>query len=111
MPDRLTALLRADTGGTPVIELEGEIDRDAEGPLFAAWEQVPAASARVVLDFGRTEYINSSGLAILVQLLARARAEGREVHVVGLTDHYREIFEITRLVDFVTLLPDARAIA
>ena len=65
--------------------------------------------ARVVLDFGRTDYINSTGLALIVQLLARGRAERCEVHAFGLSDHYREIFQITRLADFVTLHGDRAA--
>jgi len=108
MPDRFAASVRAD-GGAPVVELIGQIDADAETALLAAWDQAAAGADRVVLDFGRTDYINSTGLAIIVQVLARARAEHREVHAFGLSDHYREIFQITRLADFVTLHTDRAA--
>ena len=92
------------TGGAmPVIELRGQVDRDAEAELLEAFERASAGAGAVALDFTGTDYINSTGLAVLVQLLARARAAGGEVHAWGLSDHYREIFEITRLVDFVTL--------
>ena len=92
------------TGGEmPVIELNGQVDRDAETELLDAFARASAGARSVALDFGRTDYINSTGLAVLVQLLARARASGCEVHAWGLSDHYREIFEITRLADFVTL--------
>ena len=105
MPDRFTASVRMDDG-TPVIELIGQIDADAEAAILAAWDQAAGDDQRVVLDFGRTEYINSTGLAIIVQVLARARADRREVHAFGLSDHYHEIFQITRLADFVTLHAD-----
>ena len=78
-------------------------------PLLEAWAQAASGVDRVVLDFGGTEYINSTGLAVIVQLLARARADRCDVHAFGLSDHYREIFEITRLADFVTLHPDRAA--
>jgi len=92
------------TGGEmPVIELRGQVDRDAETELLEAFERTSAGATAVALDFSETEYINSTGLAVLVQLLARARAAGCAVHAWGLSDHYREIFEITRLADFVTL--------
>lgn len=108
MTDRFSANVRAE-GGTPVIELKGQIDREAEADLLGAWDHAASAASRVVLDFGPTEYINSTGLAVIVQLLARARAQGCEVHAFGLSDHYREIFEITRLADFVTLHEDRAA--
>jgi anti-anti-sigma regulatory factor len=38
-----------------------------------------------------------------VGLLAQARARGVQITAFGLTDHYREIFEITRLADFMTI--------
>ena len=108
MTDRFSASIRTE-GDTPVIELVGQIDAEAERPLFEAWAHAATGAERIVLDFGGTDYINSTGLAVIVQLLARARAEGCEVHAFGLSDHYREIFEITRLADFVTLHADRAA--
>lgn len=106
MVDRFTTSVRAD-GDTSVIELIGQIDGDAEPALLEAWGA--AHGDRIVLDFARADYINSTGLALIVQLLARARAERRDVHAFSLSDHYREIFEITRLSDFLTLHADRAA--
>ena len=61
------------------------------------------------LDFTGVEYINSTGIALLVSLLAKARHDDRPVVAWGLTDHYREIFEITRLADFLELVADEQA--
>jgi anti-anti-sigma factor len=105
MSDRFTVALRADDT-PPVMELIGQIDGDAESELLAAWARAAGRRSRVVLDFSRTEYINSTGLALIVRILADARAERSEVHARGLSDHYREIFEITRLADFLTLDDD-----
>jgi len=60
----------------------------------------------VVLDFAAVDYINSTGIALIVSVLARARAERRKVVASGLSAHYREIFDITRLSDFIELFPD-----
>ncbi len=56
-----------------------------------------------MLDFARTNYINSTGIALIVQLLANARARGIALSARGLSPHYREIFEITRLSDFMRI--------
>jgi anti-anti-sigma factor len=49
------------------------------------------------------DYINSTGIALIVGLLGKARAAEVPVAASGLSDHYREIFEITRLSDFITI--------
>jgi anti-anti-sigma factor len=92
-----------DEGETAVIELTGDIDRDAEAALDAAYSQVDTAKS-VVLDFTNVPYINSTGIAVIVGLLARARRNGQTLGARGLSEHYRQIFEITRLADFMTIL-------
>ena len=59
-----------------------------------------------MLDFAAVDYINSTGIALIVGLLAEARKTGQEVQARGLAEHYREIFRITRLSDFMTILDD-----
>ncbi len=94
-----------DEAGTAVIELRGDIDRDAEAALDAAYTQVEQAQT-VVLDFAGVTYINSTGIAVIVGLLARARKNGRALAARGLSDHYRQIFEITRLADFMKIIDE-----
>ena len=100
----LRALVR-DEAGTAVIELTGDVDRDAEAALDAAYAQVEGVNS-VVLDFKAVPYINSTGIAVIVGLLARARRNGQTLGARGLTEHYRQIFEITRLADFMTILDE-----
>jgi anti-anti-sigma factor len=89
--------------GMPVLELVGDIDAGAEGALQEAWYDAAAGATAVMLDFARTSYINSTGIALIVQLLANARARGIALSARGLSAHYREIFEITRLSDFMAI--------
>ena len=95
--------IRTDAGAT--IALSGDIDGTARETLDAAYAEV-AAGDPVLLDFSRVDYINSTGIALIVGVLARARAQSRPVSACGLSEHYREIFEITRLSDFMTILAD-----
>ena len=75
--------------------------------MEAAYEKAGAIEGEILLDFRNVEYINSTGIAVIVGLLAMARAENREVGAFGLTEHYREVFEITRLSDFMNIYEDA----
>jgi anti-anti-sigma factor len=89
--------------GTAILDLVGDIDSGAEAALQRAYDEAIADSRSIVLNFSRTEYINSTGIALIVALLAQARARAVDVTASGLSDHYREIFEITRLSDFMTI--------
>lgn len=97
-------------GVTTVLELHGDINGAAEGALTSAYEAAAITSpTSILLNFERVEYINSTGIALIVGLLADARKEGRAVLVCGLTEHFRHIFEITRLADFMSFYPDEDA--
>jgi anti-anti-sigma factor len=111
MTDRFEASVRR-TDGVGVIDLAGELDGGAADVLAAAYAAASDGTERVLLNFAATSYMNSTGIALVVELLARARAEHRAIHACGLSEHYRHIFEITRLSDFVTIHPDeATAVA
>ncbi len=92
-------------GTTGVIDLVGELDSSAEAAVEAAYAEAAGGGAEaILLNFAPTDYINSTGIALIVGLLGQARSRGLEVSAVGLSDHYREIFEITRLADFMTII-------
>jgi anti-anti-sigma factor len=89
------------------IALRGRIDREGDTALAEASSRATALGAPIIeLNFGEVDYINSTGIALIVRLLAEARRDHREVRARGLSEHYREIFRITRLSDFVTLEDD-----
>ena len=90
--------------GKTVLLLIGEINGLADAAISASYKQAEAASpTRIVLDFSQVDYINSTGIALVVGLLAQARARHIALSAVGLSDHYREIFTITRLSDFIEI--------
>ena len=90
-----------------IVDLHGEIDAFAEDKLNAAYAEAESRAADVILlNFSDVDYINSTGIALIVSLLARARKARRRLLACGLSDHYIEIFQITRLVDFMNVFPD-----
>jgi len=102
----LEASVRREPGGA-VLDLRGEINGFAEETLSAAYDEAEARGPdAILLNFEGVDYINSTGIALIVGLLARARASKRRLLAYGLSDHYVEIFEITRLSDFLGVFPD-----
>jgi anti-anti-sigma factor len=96
--------------GKAIVDLPPSIDGSAEGTLNDAYAEASERGARqVVLNFGGVEFLSSTGIALVVGLLARSRKDGKQISSCGLSDHYREIFEITRLSDFMRIYPDERA--
>ncbi|HEU0244156.1 MAG TPA: STAS domain-containing protein [Candidatus Limnocylindrales bacterium] len=104
MTDRLAVEVVTTTPGEARLAMRGDVDIAADEVLAAAYADAAAADAtRVILDFGAVDYINSTGIALIVRLLAEARRDHRDVVALGLSDHYREIFRITRLSDYLTI--------
>ena len=102
----LEASVRREPGGA-VLDLRGEINGFAEEALDAAYAEAEKGDpAAIILNFEEVDYINSTGIALIVGLLAKARASKRRLLAYGLSDHYVEIFNITRLSDFVGVYPD-----
>ncbi len=104
MPTReLEVALRA-RDGVAILDLSGELDSSAEAALQTGYtEATKTGAGSIVLNFARADYINSTGIALIVGLLGQARSRGIQLKAYGLSDHYREIFEITRLADFMTI--------
>jgi anti-anti-sigma factor len=107
MPDTtLTAAVRP-AGSAAIIDLKGEINAFGDSAINAAYTQATQTGATsIVLNFSAVDYINSTGIALIVGLLAQARKGGQKLLTIGLSNHYIEIFQITRLSDFMTIHPD-----
>ncbi len=87
-----------------VIDIKGEVTADCEPQLMAAYESATGrGSRRLLLNFQELEYMNSGGIGMLVTLLIRANRQRQQLAAFGLSDHYREIFELTRLDDAIKI--------
>jgi anti-sigma B factor antagonist len=100
-------------GVTGVLSIKGEINAFAESALMDAYSQATNAGAKViVLDFTGLEYMNSSGIGLLVTLLIRTQRQKQKLIAYGLGEHYQQIFELTRLNEAIGIFPsEATALA
>ncbi len=81
-----------------VLDIQGDITAASEEPLSTAYaESAENGTRAVILNFTGLEYMNSGGIGLLVTLLVRANRAKQQLLAYGLTDHYRQIFELTRL--------------
>jgi anti-sigma B factor antagonist len=94
----LSTSVRNAQDGVAIVDIRGEVTGFAESLLTDAYNQASSTSTRaVVLNFSELEYMNSSGIGLLVTLLIRAQRQKQRLLACGLSEHYRQIFELTRL--------------
>jgi len=97
-------------GPASILRIEGDVTSASEGDLMAAYAAIADSGTKVVvLDFSRLAYMNSGGIGLLVTLLVRAQRGGVRLVATGLTDHYRQIFELTRLDEAIAIHGDEAA--
>jgi anti-sigma B factor antagonist len=94
----LTMDVRPAADGVAVVDITGEITGASEPVLMDAFARATDEDTRaVILNFAGLEYMNSGGIGLLVTLLVRANRQRQRLMALGLTDHYRQIFMLTRL--------------
>jgi anti-sigma B factor antagonist len=94
-------------GSMAVVDIKGEVTAACEPVLMSAYEEASSGGAgRVLLNFSGLEYMNSGGIGMLVTLLVRAGRQRQQLAACGLSEHYREIFELTRLDEAITIYTD-----
>ncbi len=96
--------VRKPTETVSIIDIEGEVTAFVEEVLNEAHNQASGPGTKaVVLNFNGLEYMNSGGIGLLVTMLIRANRQGQKLAAFGLNDHYRQIFELTRLDEAITI--------
>ena len=87
---------------TSIIDIQGEVSAFAENVLMQAHTEASTPTTRtIILNFSGLEYMNSSGIGLLVTLLIRVNRQKQRLLSYGLSEHYRHIFEITRLSEAI----------
>jgi anti-sigma B factor antagonist len=103
----ITMTVRQVSDGVRVIDIEGEITAFSEDVLKKAHEEASHGPVRaVILNFTGLAYMNSGGIGLIVTTLIRAQRAGHKLLAFGLSDHYREIFSLTRLDEAIEIFAD-----
>lgn len=90
-----------------VLDITGELTSEAQQALTDIYEKATSAGVeRLLLNFSGLDYMNSSGIGLLVTLLIRVQRQGQQLMAYGLNAHYRRIFELTRLDQAIRVFDD-----
>ena len=96
-----------------VIDIRGEVTAYAENALMDAYTKAGGDDVRgIILNLSDLEYMNSSGIGLLVTLLIRVQRQKQRLLAFGLSEHYQHIFELTRLNEAIGIYDtEAEALA
>ena len=96
---------------TSIVEVRGEITAASEKALMDAYAEASGAKTKaVILDFEGLDYMNSGGIGLLVTLLVRANRQKQRLAAFWLNEHYRQIFELTRLDEAIGIFADEASV-
>jgi anti-sigma B factor antagonist len=91
-------------GSLGIISLSGDISGTADEALRSSYEYLAkAGSTKILFRFGQGCYINSAGIAVLILIVSEAKKSKQKVGAVGLTSHFRKIFDMIGLTDYITI--------
>lgn len=96
-----------------VLRFEGDIASTSKEAVLGSYQALPKATVKLILlDFTKVDYINSSGIALVIQMLIEAANSGQKVFAYGLSAHFTKVFTMVGITKYAGLFPDqASAIA
>jgi anti-sigma B factor antagonist len=96
-----------------VLRFEGDIASTSKDAVLGAYQGLSKETAKLVmLDFTGVEYINSSGIALIIQLLIEASNSGQKVYAFGLSAHFTKVFTMVGITKYASIYPtQAEALA
>jgi anti-anti-sigma factor len=98
--------------GAPVsvLRFEGDISSSSKDAVIGSYQTLSKATVKIILlDFTKVEYINSSGIALVIQLLMEAANSGQKVLAFGLSAHFNKVFTMVGITKYAGLFPDQAA--
>jgi anti-sigma B factor antagonist len=103
-PAKVEMKVRKTAEHASIIDISGEVTSFAEDSLMEAYKKASGENSNdIILNFEDLEYMNSGGIGLLVTLLIRAQRSKQRLMAYGLNEHYRQIFELTRLNEAIII--------
>ena len=90
-----------------IFRLTGDITSASKDAILGPFQTLSKERVNnIVLDFSQVSYLNSSGIALVIQMLMEANRAGQKVHIFGLSPHFQKVFTMVGLTRYTALHPD-----
>ena len=97
------------SGEVSVMRFEGDITSASEEAVLGQYKKLAIGTTKILLDFSKVPYLNSSGIALVIQLLMAASKVPQKVVCFGLSAHFVKVFTMLGLAKYTTLHSDEAA--
>ncbi len=96
------------SGDVTVFDIQGDITAFSDPFLKEAYETANSqGTSKIVLKFNQDAYINSGGIAVLIQLLAQTKSKNQQISISGLSEHFKKIFNMVGITKFAKIYDTA----
>jgi anti-anti-sigma factor len=92
-----------------VLRFSGDITSASQAAVLGTYQGLGEKTKRILLDFSKVEYLNSSGIALVIQMMIAAGKQGQTIHTFGLTAHFQKVFTMVGITKYTTLHPDEKS--
>ncbi|HET9086000.1 MAG TPA: STAS domain-containing protein [Acidobacteriaceae bacterium] len=93
-------------GPITALRFSGDITSASEPAILGTYEGLAQETKRILLDFSKVEYLNSSGIALVIQLMYAASKKGQKIQTFGLTPHFQKVFTMVGITKYTRLHTD-----
>jgi anti-anti-sigma factor len=102
---KIDQVLAASAQPVTVLRFNGDISSASREAVVGSYEAIDK-NLPVLLDFSNVEYINSSGIALVIHILMEANRSGQKISAFGLTPHFQKVFTMVGITKYAPLYPD-----
>ena len=97
--------IRLDTeGAVTIMDIKGDITAFSEPFLNESYQKATAQGAgKILLKIDKDSYINSGGIAVLIQILAQTKKNNQVIGIAGISDHFQKIFHMVGITKFAKI--------
>jgi anti-anti-sigma factor len=98
-------------GEITILDIKGDVTSSSENIVNDTYRSLESGSSKIVFKFEPGCYINSGGIAVIIQVLAESRRRNQRIGITGLSDHFQKIFKMVGITKFATIYPSVEGAA
>ena len=91
-----------------VLRFAGDITSTSKAAVLGTYQGIPESTKCILLDFSKVEYLNSSGIALVIQMMIAASKNGQVIQTFGLTPHFQKVFTMVGITKYTRLHADEK---
>ena len=93
-------------GEVTLLDIKGDITAFSEPYLNDAYKNSNSQGAKKILfKFEDKAYINSGGIAVLIQVFAQTKRNNQTIGITGLSEHFKKVFQMVGITKFAAIHP------